>query len=65
MDFLSVIAVIGITSHIALSVTDKREARTTAEDGNSEPRKASEIKPARVPEASYSNRTNTATSNPE
>jgi hypothetical protein len=28
MDFLSVIAVIGITSHI----TDKREARTTAEE---------------------------------
>jgi hypothetical protein len=32
VDFLSVIAVIGITSHITLSVTDKREARTTADE---------------------------------
>jgi hypothetical protein len=32
VDFLFVIAVIGITSHMTLSVTDKREARTTAEE---------------------------------
>jgi hypothetical protein len=32
VDFLSVTAVTGITSHMTLSVTDKREARTTAEE---------------------------------